>query len=1067
MTDYLTRGDLTTIDPEVAELIQHEHARQFAKLIMVPSESSAPAAVREAEGSVLQNLYAEGYAHGDMRGLTQDEILDYDTQLAHYRRYADRRYYKGVEYCNLIEELCKRRGAEAVCPPGLSPEQLYLNVQPLSGAIANTAVYEALANEGDVLMGMNLLHGGHLSHGSPVNHSGKHHHMVFYEVDAKTERLDYDKIHEIAQREKPKIIVTGYTSYPWAPDLQKFREIADACGAYLMADISHVAGLAIAGVYPNPVGIAHVTTFTTHKTLLGPRGAVIVTTDPELARKIDRAVFPGEQGGPHMNKIAAIAVAFKLARRPEFKQVQHQIVANAKALAQGFMDNGLRVVCGGTDTHMALVDCKSAAPKLNGVALMGDASARILDLANIVCNRNTIPGDRDATRPSAVRFGTPWVTQRGLKENDMREIADVVAQILKTAKPFSLTSARATTYRAKVDFDALIDGAARISKLCEKAGVDIAAPRDSYPHIWTSVASMGKNGAGLSALEVSGELAQAFLDLALTSDVNALAAEETQPAWVLERNGRPMSPAIVLNTGATYRMAVPAEKAERVARWLRALSDGYVQFDDHDAHAKLPGPVIVKPVSAEGFDATLLPAELNGTGVAEWKPYFIGRRTTDDGRRATNPQPSTLNLQPSTGLRRTALFDTHKAMGAKMVPFGGWEMPVWYTSVSDEHAAVRKAAGLFDVSHMGVLDARGPNAAAFLDAVATNDVYDIKVGDSHYSYLLDPNGDVIDDIMIYRVEPERYLVVINAANNEKDIAWLTAVNEGRAAIDAAGSRAPQCELRDLRDPSSGDDRRVDIALQGPASLPTLMALIDDGRRTTEVDPSVVRRPSSVLADLPRTGVMRATLAGLDVFISRTGYTGESIGYEIFVHPDQSVALWQAILKAGESLGVKPAGLGARDSTRTEAGLPLYGHELAGPMNLTPAHIGFGGYVKAYKPFFIGKRAYYDKAAQVNTKLSRFRMNEKGVRAPKLGDPVVDSRGRVIGTVTSCALDSDGYLLGMAMLDTALNAKEGAAIGVLTLPERMPAPLAANAPLGSRTLVPNAATVLTRFPKKAK
>lgn len=1064
MTDYLTRGDLASVDPEVAELIRHEHARQFAKLIMIPSESSAPAAVREAEGSVLQNLYAEGYPHADMRGLSEAEILDYDLQLALYRRYADRRYYKGVEYCNLIEELCKRRGAEAICPPGLSPDQLYLNVQPLAGAVANTAVYEALVNEGDVVMGLNLLHGGHLSHGSPVNHSGRHHRMVFYEVDEKTELLDYDRIREIALREKPKMIIAGYTSYPWAPDFHKFREIADACGAYLMADISHVAGLAIAGVYPNPVGVAHVTTFTTHKTLLGPRGAVIVTTDPELARKIDRAVFPGEQGGPHMNKVAGIAVAFKLARTEQFRRFQQQVVANARALAQGFADNGLRVVHGGTNTHMVLIDCKTIVPPLNNVPLMGDPAARILDLASIVCNRNTIPGDRDATRPSALRFGTPWVTQRGLNEEDMREIATVVAQILKTAKPFTLTSARATTWRAKVDFDALLDGVMRISRLCEKAGVDVDMPRDDYPHVWTSVTPVEPlPPSGLRALEISGEHARAFLQLALTSDVNALAVEEMQPAWLLERDGRPMSPAIVLNAGATWRLAVPADKVERVARWLRALSDGYVQFDERDIYAKLPGPVVVKVASAAGFDARQLPAALDDASVAAHKPYFIGRgQTTEHGQQTTDNRQQTTEHREQTAedsgqLRRTALYEMHKAMGARMVPFGGWDMPVWYTSASEEHAAVRKTAGLFDVSHMGVLDARGPNAAAFLDVVSTNDVHDLKVGASQYSYLLDPEGNVIDDIMIYRPEPERYLIVVNAANNDKDWAWLTAVNEGRAVIDPAnpGARAPRCQLRDLRDPASGDDRRVDIALQGPASLPTLLALLDEAQAR------------HTLQSLPRTGVMRAMLAGLDVFIARTGYTGESIGYEIFVHPDRSAALWQAILKAGEPFGVKPAGLAARDSTRTEAGLPLYGHELAGPLNLAPFHIGFGGYVKAYKPFFIGKRAYYDRAAQAGVRLSRFRMNEKGVRPPKSGDPVIDARGRVIGTVTSCALDSEGYLLGMAALDAALNMKEGMTIGVVALPERPPAPLTPNAPLGSRTLVPEPATVLTRFPKRAK
>lgn len=1052
MSDYLFRGDLATIDPDIAELIQHEHARQFAKLIMIPSESYTSAAVLEAEGSVLQNLYAEGYPHPDMHGLSQEELLDYDQQLALYRRYADRRYYKGVEYCNVLEALARRRGAELLCPPDMTPDQLFLNVQPLSGAVANTAVYEALVNPGDTVMGLDLLHGGHLSHGSPVNHSGKHHRIVFYRVDEKTELLDYDAIYDTAMREKPRMIIAGYTSYPWAPDFVEFRQIADAVGAYLLADISHVAGLAIAGVYPNPVGLAHVTTFTTHKTLLGPRGAVIVTTDEELARKVDRAVFPGEQGGPHMNKIAGIAVAFKLAQRAEFAQLQRQIAANAVALADGFTANGMRVVHGGTNTHLVLLDCKSIASTKTD-KLMGDAAARIIDLANIVCNRNTIPGDRDATRPSALRFGTPWVTQRGLREPDMREIADVIASILKTARPYTYTSARTTAFRAKVDFDALVQGAARMSVLAGKAGVDADIPRGSYPHVWTEVSVQSADTA-LVGIEVSGANAPSFLQHALTSDVTALDAEDTQPAWILERTGAPMSPAIVLNTGHSYVVAVPSANAIRVTYWFRALSDGYVTFDDNDPQAKLPAPVIVKPHHAQGIHSTTLPTAItaDSAAIAIHKPYFIGKSALPKEYQPTAEFPSVVALAASDKLRRTALYETHKQLGAKLVPFAGWEMPVWYggSSVSEEHTAVRKAAGLFDVSHMGVLEAAGPNALAFLDAVSTNDVHDIAVGGSQYSYLLDAAGDVFDDIMIYRVERERYLIVVNASNNEKDWNWLNALNSPASDLPV---RIPTCQLRDLRDPAAGADMRVDIALQGPASLNTLLALVTDETQRHQ------------LSRLPRTGVMRAMLAGLDVYVSRTGYTGESIAYEILVHPDASAQLWELILKAGDAFGVKPAGLAARDSTRTEAGLPLYGHELAGPLNLAPFHTGFGGYVKAHKPFFIGKQAYYAKAGKANTRLSRFRMNEKGVRVPKQGDPVLDARGKVIGSVTSCALDSDGLLLGMAILDTALAAKDGTPISVLALPERMPATPAPHAPIGSRVLVPDAATVLTRFPRK--
>ncbi len=404
----------------------------------------------------------------------------------------------------------------------------------------------------------------------------------------------------------------------------------------------------------------------------------------------------------------------------------------------------------------------------------------------------------------------------------------------------------------------------------------------------------------------------------------------------------------------------------------------------------------------------------------------------------------------SETLKRTSLFKTHVRLGAKMVPFGGYEMPVWYSSVLEEHTAVRQAAGLFDVSHMGVWEARGPNAALFMDAITSNDVFDIQIGGSQYGYLLDHDGDVIDDIMIYRVEAERYLIVVNASNDEKDWAWVTGDVERETTGRGARLRLPKCELRDLRAESSGPDRRVDIALQGPAALPTLARLLLPSNRLDVTN----------LQMLPRTGVMPATLvsvdSAIDVFISRTGYTGESIAYELFVHPDQAAALWAAILAAGADRGVKPCGLAARDSLRTEAGLPLYGHELAGPLNLAPFHIGFGGYAKLYKPFFVGKRAYFEKAAKATQKLSRFRFAKKGVRPPKQGAVVVNANGAAIGTVTSCVQDSEGFLMGLAMIDIAYGAKDGTPI-FFAKPARA----------GVDTAAPplDEATVLTRFPKK--
>ncbi|MCS6774034.1 MAG: serine hydroxymethyltransferase [Thermoflexales bacterium] len=585
MADFLIRGSLADVDPEVAELIQLEHARQLDKLILIASESYVPAAVREAEGSVFQNIYAEGYPHAETIGLTEAEVLDYERQLPFYRRNGDRRYYKGVEYCNLVEALAQRRAAEVFCPPNLTPEQIFVNVQPLSGAVANLAIYEALTQPGDTVMTLDLLHGGHLSHGSPVSVTGRRQRIVHYQVNEETELLDYEEIYELAQRERPKMIIAGYTSYPWAPDFQRFREIADSVGAYLMADIAHTAGMAAAGVYPNPVGIAHVTSFTTHKTLMGPRGAIIITTDPEIAKKIDRAVFPGLQGGPHFNKIAGMATMLKIAKTDAFKALQQQIARNAVALSEGFKANGLRVVHGGTNTHMVLLDCKCIAQR-DGVPLMGNPASRILDLVGIVCNRNTIPGDKDAAHPSALRFGTPWVTQRGLTEGDMREIADVVALVLKTAVPFAIQGRRGMTYSARVDFDALREGVRRVSALVAKAGRDYTLPPLTYPHVW-------HRGNGKSVLEVRGEHAPAFLDIVLAQPVSDLRVGERREGHLLGRDRVPHCSATVTRTVQGYALDVPAEYADWARQWLRALSDGFVIFDQSCVDEPIPGPVTV------------------------------------------------------------------------------------------------------------------------------------------------------------------------------------------------------------------------------------------------------------------------------------------------------------------------------------------------------------------------------------------------------------------------------------------------------------------------------------------
>src|SRR5450759_1262469 len=390
MSDFLFRGNMADVDLAVDQVIRLEAERQYRKLIMIPSESIAPKAVREALGSVFQNIYAEGYPDEETRLMDEAELLDYPARLGFYRRYADPRYYKGVEYVDTVEALARRRCAEAFATPSFSADRLYANVQPLSGAPANNAVYTALLNPGDTILGMNLLHGGHLTHGSSVNRSGKFYNAVHYTVDPITEKIDYDAVEAIAREKKPKIIIAGYSSYSWAPDWSRFRQIADSVGATLMADVSHIAGLIAARVIPSPVGYAHVITFTTHKTLCGPRGAVILTLDSVLAKKIDKAVFPGEQGGPHTHVFAALAVTFKLARTEQFRALQYQIVKNCVTLTNQLQERGFRIPFKGTDTHLTNLDCKTIVGA-DQTPLSGDMASRILDVAGIVVNRNTIP----------------------------------------------------------------------------------------------------------------------------------------------------------------------------------------------------------------------------------------------------------------------------------------------------------------------------------------------------------------------------------------------------------------------------------------------------------------------------------------------------------------------------------------------------------------------------------------------------------------------------------------------------------------------------------------------------
>ncbi len=1054
MSDYLFRGALADLDPEVYELTRIESERQARKLILIPSESQAPLAVREAMASAFLNIYAEGYPDEESRWLSEAEILDYPARLANFRRNSDPRYYKGTEYADAVEALARRRCAEAFAANGVTADQIYVNVQALSGAPANNAVYQALVEPGSVVMGMNLLHGGHLSHGSSANRSGKLYKIVHYVVDPETEQIDYEAVMELAKQSQPKMIICGYSSYSWIPNWKAFRRIADSVGAYLLADISHIGGLVAAGVVPSPVGYAHVITSTTHKTLDGPRGAVILTTDPGLAKKLDKAVFPGEQGGPHVHIFAALALTFKLARTKQFEKLQKQTIKNAQAMSERFKERGLRVPFGGTNCHMLNLDCRTIQGP-DGTSLSGDQAARILDLAGIVVNRNTIPGDKSAFDPSGIRLGTPWITQRGFDEEKSRQLADIISNVLLAAAPHSVPSAHGKLQRrAKLDFNVLNEARLLVRSLAREAGIDYEPTVHGYPHFYYI-----DDQATSGVFDLTGIRIRQFLDYAVSSDLSALKPGKSQVTTLSTPNPHPGASGVITGTLAcvdseTYRLSVPLGQASLAATWLRDLSDGYVSFDldgkpDYSP-SRLPGPVIVMEMGSSMDIKT-------DQGSAAEKPWFIG--VTGKGLGKTLPDFKWQELE--LPLRRTPLYDIHKTLGAKMVPFAGWEMPVWYSSVVEEHLATRQAAGLFDVSHMGVYQVDGYDAASFLDSVCANSVGALLPGKSLYTHFLDPDANVIDDTLVYRRAGDKFLMVVNASNDDKDRAWLEAVRDGKVRIDnlrpGARTLGYEAVIRNLRDQQAGPEMRVDIALQGPKSQDILLALgVSAGTRKH-------------LLALQRTELCDAKVGGFDLIVSRTGYTGEKLAYELFIHPERAVDFWNAVLKAGEKFGLKPVGLGARDSLRTEAGLPLYGHEMGlgsgkgGEHDLGAGEAGFGGYVKLSKPWFIGREAFIAREQTRKGLVCRFQFPEKGVRMAHNGDPVLDKRGKVIGWVTSCAADKDGTLTGQAYVELKY-AMEGTHIYVYQSAPQEVGPAPAEMKLGDKGLLPSEAVVLARFPK---
>lgn len=994
-------------DADVQRLIELEERRQAEKLQMIPSESICPKPVLAALASPFSNKYAEGYPSLRMTRRERDRVMDVERLLGYHRRYSDRRFYKGTEFVDFAEALAQQRCAELFATDRFPAKDIFVNVQPLSGAPANNAVYEALCRPGDVVMGMHLSYGGHLTHGSPFNRSGRNYKVYAYVVNEETGRMDYSAIREQARQARPKMIVGGASAYPWTIDWTKLREIADEVGAFLLADISHPAGMVVAGLFPNPVGVAHVTMFTTHKTMCGPRGAVLISTDREIARKIDTAVFPGEQGGPHANAIAAKAVAFKLAATDKFKQLQKRIVENCAALAKGLEKRGFPLAFGGTNTHLCLIDLR----EIKGPS--ADIASNILDLVGITANKNALPGDPGGVRPSGVRFGSVVLSQRGMGVKEMDQIADLIARTIKGIEAFKIRALGGRIGRGKIEY-----------RLFREL-------REEVRELTSKFAPFPKFEKESGTFTVRGERARAFLNQACAGNVAALAVGQAAGMPFYDPKGTVIDTATVWRRESDYVV----DGTPDLRDWLNALSDGYVRVSTEDIYAKVAGPVAIEDGPAPKMKVTAWKADST-------KVFHVGQKKSqiDLGK--------VFEYKPEEGPeKKTPLWNVHKKLGARLLPFGGFSMPGWYRGAQEEHKAVRQEAGLFDVAHMGTLEVSGPDACDFLDAVTTNHVPKLEIGQSHYSYVLDVDGRVMDDIIVYRTGAERYMVVVNASNQDKIWDWWTAVNRREVAIDREHPEkvAPgPVTLRRLKDPAWGADQRVDLALQGPKSLEILKKL----------------SKSKDLDGLGKFHHAPIRVGDIEILASRTGYTGAELGFELFVHPDRAEDLW-TILTAEP--GVIPCGLAARDSTRTEAGFPLYGHELAGRHDLGPSEAGYGAFVKRHKPFFVGKKALMEREAKQERVIVRFTMKRKNIKMARPDDPVVNAKGECVGHVTSCVM-IDKAQIGLAIVDTDCAALD-TELGIFILPHKdrdaAEKPKSQLAP-GDRTLVPEPAVVIPRF-----
>jgi len=1034
-TEFLFSTDLDEVDPITKRITAFEEARQVEKLIMIASESAAPAAVREALATVFTDLYAEGYPAEHNSREPVDLLADLPYQIGYHERFSDRRYYKGTEFADLVEALAQNRVRQLFAPnryphnpSQLGPEAIFANVQPLSGANANTAVYLALLQPGDTIMGLNLSHGGHLSHGSPANISGRMFKVIAYGVDPATGRIDYDQLERLAREHNPRMIVSGASAYPWFIDWPRLRQVCDNLPrkALLLADISHPAGLVAAGIFPNPVGIADVTTFTTHKTLIGPRAAVILTTNESYARRIDRSVFPGLQGGPHMNTIAALAVAFKIDLTPKFDELQRTIVANARALSKDLSERGLTIGYGGTETHLFLIDLRTLVQP-SGAPLNGDVAARILDLAGVVANKNTIIGDSSAVYPRALRFGTPWITQRGLIPDDMRALGGIISDVLHGIVTFRYAGEDERNERGKILPDVLKRAQNGIADLIARRCVGPREPK-GWPGDYCPAPAFID---GWRVFTIYGRRGRAFLHEALDGDVGSLNPGEGLQAHLRTADGKPLAPLAVLRQPTDefgrerFLAATPEDHYADVAWWLKALSSGLVLFDVTDPWAKIDGPVAIGQFggSLDEPDATTFRRAIGGAPVQPdlSKPYFIGQRALVT---SVVSQKAHCAL-PTSPAAVVSPVQSRWPTSAEMAP-DDWPMP---RSFGDSSAAeltlLRDGVGVIDLSGLGIVEVSGPDTRRFLDLTTTNDLAFLAEGAGQYTFLLDPDGQLIADAMLYRFSGERYWLTTAPSQTPRAITWLQEALSGRCLLDSVTPTRTlpnRVQITDLRS-TTAPNSRVCIGLAGPKAAVALRAVAagEDRRKVGRV-----RKFTHV----------DVRLAGCPVTLARTTHTGVSQGYEIFVDSTDSVKLWDALVALPEP-AIRPVGWDAWRAAGIIAGLPWDGRELGGPFSVSPVEAGYGYLVQLHKPFFVGRAGVLNQGLPPGRQIARLTVSDGSAKSwgdIRLGSPILNSGGQCVGHVTSVSpVRAEPVILALlageaVAIGNVLAIADGAALG---------------------------------------